>query len=155
MDDDAISDEKSCPAGNGDRPASPALLEDRRHYRADARTALRLLACGTLTEQQVEGIVRAAGSLAAKAAVEGRTREYAAATSILCKVAELGLKSRQLDLRERCAGIPSQHLHLHQAPVDERLAEISAKLGIPLPPSSAAMNDVYRSLGLVPPPSLE
>jgi hypothetical protein len=137
----------------GPTETRPQLLEDSRHSRADAQLAVKLIGCGVLDEPATTKLLRAAGALAAKSASAGRVRDFKAAMSVLTAAANLGLQREALD--QRAGRQPSRHLHLHQAPADERLAEISAKLGIPMPPPAAAMHDVYRSLGLVPPPPLD
>ncbi len=68
------------------------LLCDPHHRRADARMAARLLSLGVMSDEQAAALLRGAAKLAANAATNGRSRDYAAAMKVLLAAAKLELE---------------------------------------------------------------
>ncbi len=74
------------------------LLCDPHHQRADARMAARLLSLGVMSDEQAAALLRGAAKLAANAAANGRSRDYAAAMKVLLTAGKLELEHAKLQL---------------------------------------------------------
>lgn len=59
------------------------------HIRGDANTAAKLISLGVVSEEQARALLEAGYSLAARAASQNQTREYAACMRIIVAVAKL------------------------------------------------------------------
>jgi hypothetical protein len=65
------------------------LLDDRWKRRGHARTIVRMLSLGVFSEDEITKLLRAAGPLAAHAALNKKPREYRAVMSIIIAAAQL------------------------------------------------------------------
>lgn len=82
-----------------------ADLSDPRHARRDCRDIVRILQFnGVFTKEEITSLLRAAAPLAAKAARDGKQREYKAAMDVLMKAAKLEQDDQPKDLDVNVTG---------------------------------------------------
>lgn len=78
----------------------PSILGDDHHNRADARMAARMISLGCVTPEKAALVLGASFALAAKAAKDGKAREYAAAMGVPLAAARLELERERLDMEK-------------------------------------------------------
>lgn len=74
-----------------------ADLSNPRHFRRDCRDIIAALQFGdTFTREEIQGLVRQAGTLAAKAAKAGNGRNFKRAMDVLLKCAQVEQREKEL-----------------------------------------------------------
>jgi mannose/fructose/N-acetylgalactosamine-specific phosphotransferase system component IIC len=74
-----------------------SILGDPNHNRADARMAARIISLGVVPEEKVAAVLGQAFVLAARAAKDNKSREYAAAMSVPLATAKLVLEREKFE----------------------------------------------------------